>query len=135
MRDQFWDLLIQWNKREHGIALISSHVLSELEEHCNQLAVLSQGKCVYSGAAKLEEERGWRIRLESSPLPLNLDAWKAKGLVKEENQLVYPGLHSVEEFNQLLGDVLKQGGKVIEAGLQHKDLKSRYRQWMEVSNE
>jgi len=61
-------LLIRRLRQERGITfLFSSHQLHEVEQLCDRIAILHQGKNVFSGVWRCGEPR-WRITTTSGPL-------------------------------------------------------------------
>jgi ABC-2 type transport system ATP-binding protein len=81
MRDELLDQLRQARDRGQGV-LFSSHVLTEVEQVCDRVAILQRGKLVHLQTmrdmrarqirvrfARLPEAREWPVFLGPSPLP------------------------------------------------------------------
>ena len=60
--------LIQRLNRERGFTvLFCSHLLSEVEQLCDRVAILNQGRLIYSGHWKELAPKGARFRIEAEP--------------------------------------------------------------------
>jgi ABC-type multidrug transport system ATPase subunit len=60
-------LILRLN-RQHGMTVIlSSHLLSEVEQVCDRIAVLNQGRMIFEGNWKDLTGDGLRYRLEAEP--------------------------------------------------------------------
>ena len=60
--------LIQRLNRERGFTvLFCSHLLSEVEQLCDRVAILNQGRLIYSGHWKELAPKGARFRLKAEP--------------------------------------------------------------------
>jgi len=60
--------LIQRINRERGFTvLFCSHLLSEVEQLCDRVAILNQGRLIYSGHWKELAPKGARFRIEAEP--------------------------------------------------------------------
>jgi ABC-2 type transport system ATP-binding protein len=68
------ELILQLN-REHGMTVVlSSHILSEVEQLCDRIAILNQGKLIYEG-------RWNELRGQQSAWRLEVDDWDKAGAV------------------------------------------------------
>lgn len=81
------EVILDLNRREGMTVLLSSHLLSEVEVMCDEIAILHQGKMIYTGRWEELEQRGPRFRLGVS------DWAAAVGLVERRGgQAVGEGL-------------------------------------------
>jgi len=44
--DQFWQIVKEVVKEENKMAIVSSHILSEIEKYCTKIAIMDQGKII-----------------------------------------------------------------------------------------
>ena len=84
MRDQLLAQLVQASKRGQTV-LFSSHVLTEVEQVCDRVAILQRGRLVHwQNMRKLREARRVRVRLsqavESLATPAHVSGLKTHGL-------------------------------------------------------
>lgn len=61
--------------------LLSSHLLSEVEQLCTRIAVLNQGRKVFEGSLAETKRRNQWVRLEASDFPLAAKTLAAAGLI------------------------------------------------------
>lgn len=107
---------------------ISSHILSELDEMCDSLLFIDNGRLVHQGSSESlrfdNAGSGLRIRLRCLPPPHRLEQWLAAhpeasrcgGNGRETELLVRqtPGTAPEAQLAALLGDLLASGVEVYE---------------------
>jgi ABC-type multidrug transport system ATPase subunit len=68
------ELIVRLN-REHGMTVVlSSHILSEVEQMCDRIAILNRGRLIYEG-------RWSELRAKKPAWRLDLDDWDKAGSV------------------------------------------------------
>jgi ABC-2 type transport system ATP-binding protein len=68
------ELILRLN-REHGMTVVlSSHILSEVEQMCDRIAILNRGSLIYEG-------RWSELRAQKSTWRLDVDDWEKAGAV------------------------------------------------------
>ncbi len=78
--------LIQRLNRERGFTvLFCSHLLSEVEQLCDRVAILNKGRLIYCGHWKELAPKGARFRIEAEP-------WEKVGAQLHGASLVAPGV-------------------------------------------
>jgi ABC-2 type transport system ATP-binding protein len=72
-------------RRDLGLTiLLSSHLLSEVEQLCTRIAVMNQGRKVFEGSlAQTRQERGW-VRLRTGDFSLAARLLREAGLIDGE---------------------------------------------------
>jgi len=83
-RDQVLRLIAEIYQEENVSFLITSHILSELERACHQIAVVVEGKIVEKGSIDelVEKHTQLRFRVMSS------DSFKLEKILKEEQGII-----------------------------------------------
>jgi ABC-2 type transport system ATP-binding protein len=78
--------LIQRLNREHGFTvLFCSHLLSEVEQLCDRVAILNQGRLIFTGHWKDLAPKGARIRIDADP-------WEKAAAQLDGAIVIEPGL-------------------------------------------
>lgn len=93
-------LILRLN-REHGMTvLLSSHLLSEVEQMCDRVAILNQGRLIFQG-------RWSELAKDSRRFRLQLDDWEKARLILEKCGATVPMENIVEPpANQEIADVV-----------------------------
>jgi len=113
--------------RELGLTiLLSSHLLSEVEQLCTRIAMLNQGRKVFEGPlAGIHSERRW-LRLRTGDFAAAVRELRAAGLIAEdrEGRLIEPvrdaGAERVVRF------LVERGMPVFEIAPEEQSLESFY---------
>ncbi len=102
-------LMIQRLNQEHGLTvLLSSHLLSEVEQLCERVAILNQGALVFEGRWSELASEGQRFRLV-------LDDWKrASAIVQSCGGTV---LEDGEVRLPVEGDIVMLNRALVKAGI------------------
>jgi ABC-2 type transport system ATP-binding protein len=78
--------LIQRLNREHGFTvLFCSHLLSEVEQLCDRVAILNQGRLIYAGHWKDLAPKGVRFRIDADP-------WEKAAAQLDGAAIIEPGI-------------------------------------------
>ncbi len=122
---------------ERGITvLLSSHLLVEVEELCNRVAIVRRGRVVYEGAlAELRERAGVSYRLRTSEDRLARRVCAAQSGIEEVREASDGGLlfrasgeHAVGELSLALAE---SGAPVLELSPRQASLESLFFQLTE----
>ncbi len=117
--------LLEKLKREGKTILLSSHLLSEIEETCDAVAIIYRGRNVASGALDelLRSKEEYEIRLEEKPLtPVAGLPPSASWLEGEEARLALPR----EDLDQGLRALLDAGARIAEVGQRRMTLEEYF---------
>lgn len=103
--------LIQRLNRERGITvLFCSHLLSEVEQLCNRVAILNQGRMLYQGRWQELAPKGTRFRIEADPWPAARGLLNGATIIREDSERVIelpPGDDIADVVAQLVGGGVK----------------------------
>ena len=102
------------NQEEGMTILLSSHLLSEVEQSCTHLGILARGRLAYQGSlegARSQLSQGLRLRLHCNPTGPALDAMRAAGWKADpgENGGLQLLLSGKPEISQVI-DLLRGAG-------------------------
>lgn len=117
--------LIQRLNKERGITvLFSSHLLSEVEQLCSQVAIINQGRLIFSGRWKDLQGENTRYRIEVS------DAEHAERVAaKVQVHVISEGLFEVQKGNDVadfVSALVWEGIKVRSVVKERANLESLY---------
>jgi ABC-type multidrug transport system, ATPase component len=107
--------------------LLCSHLLHEVEQLCNRVAILKEGKLIAAGevATLLRRGQGVRLRVQGNPEPavhlLRTLPWVSGVTVQEEAIIIDAPVERAAEINALL---IRADIVVAEIGANHSSLKS-----------
>lgn len=120
MQKEFFDILEERNK-EGATIFLSSHVLSEIQRHCNRAAIIREGKLVAGGSVEeLSRTKAKRIMIRcmnAVPDEITERLGKVKDIKKEENSVsfLYGG-----EINHLMSTLAQY--KLADVSVTEPDL-------------
>ena len=99
--------LIQRLNRERGFTvLFCSHLLSEVEQLCDRVAILNKGSLIYCGHWQDLASKGARFRIEAEP-------WEKVGAQLNGASLVEPGVIELPEG----ADIADIVARLVQAGV------------------
>ncbi len=99
--------LIQRLNRERGFTvLFCSHLLSEVEQLCDRVAILNKGSLIYSGRWQDLASKGARFRIEAEP-------WEKVGAQLHGASLVEPGVIELPAG----ADIADVVARLVQAGV------------------
>lgn len=100
-------LLIKRLNRERGITvLFCSHLLSEVEQLCDRVAILNQGRMLFMGRWQELAPKGSRFRIDAEP-------WAAASTQVNGALIIEPGLIELEAG----ADVAEVVARMVHAGI------------------
>src|SRR5437016_4192239 len=116
--------------KERGTAVfLNSHLLSEVEQVCDRLAVVDRGRVIATGTMSqiLGQDGAVRVRVTGLP-PAGRAALRAYGNLEDEGQwLTFRGL-SQARGPELVSEIVNQGGRVYAVEPRHETLEDRFLQ-------
>ncbi len=117
--------LIQRLNRERGITvLFCSHLLSEVEQLCDRVAILNQGRLLFTGRWQELAPKGQRFRIVAEP-------WEKVSAVLGSATLVEPGLIELplsEDIADLVTRLVTSGVKIRAIEPERQTLEALYLQ-------
>ena len=123
--------LIQRLNRERGITvLFCSHLLSEVEQLCDRVAILNQGRLIYTGRWHDLAPKGRRFRIEAAP-------WEKVPALVKGVAIVEPGLIELPpeaDVADLVACLVQGGVKVREVTQEKQTLEQLYLREVQKEN-
>ncbi len=121
---EFREQLFELRDRLGLTVLLSSHLLSEVEQVCDEVVILQAGKKVYSGAVREVETATTRYRIDSR------DGTQLAELVSEmggsrggESRYLFP---SEKEGDGILSALVAKGARISHFSVEEDSLESLY---------
>ena len=110
---------------------LNSHLLSEVEQVCDRVAVVDHGRVIASGTMD-QLLSGTMVRVRVSGLaPTDRAKLATFGKVDDEGaQLTFTNLN-VERVPDLVAAIVEMGGRVYEVAPRHQTLEDRFLQLLE----
>jgi ABC-2 type transport system ATP-binding protein len=113
--------------RELGLTiLLSSHFLSEVEQLCTRIAVLSQGRKVFEGALGEIRRSGQWVRLQVGNFPSAVETLRRAQLVTDTRDGQEVAMAEGAATHQLVRHLVTNGFEVHEVARQEETLESFY---------
>jgi ABC-2 type transport system ATP-binding protein len=113
--------------REMGLTiLLSSHLLSEVEQLCTRIAVMNQGRKVFEGP--LSETQGsqrW-VRLRVNDFTAAVGHLRQANLIADARDGQYVALTADWQTNHLVNRLVQQGIEIYEIAPEQQDLEAFY---------
>ena len=121
--------IIRTLKARGTAVFLNSHLLSEVEQICDRLAVVDHGRVIATGtmAQILGQDGAVRVRVTGLPAAgrAGLDAF---GNLEDEGEwLTFRGL-SPDRVPELIDEMVRQGGRVYAVEPRHETLEDRFLQ-------
>ena len=113
--------------REMGLTiLLSSHLLSEVEQICTRIAVMNQGRKVFDGPlSSIHDSHGW-VRLRVNDFAAAARLLRRGNLIADERDGCFVALTAGSRTNQVVSRLVREGIEVYEVSPQHQDLEGFY---------
>jgi ABC-2 type transport system ATP-binding protein len=115
---------------------LNSHLLSEVEQVCDRLAVVDHGRVIASGtmAQILGQDGAVRVRVTGLELA-NRAALETYGNLEDEGEwLTFRGL-ARDRVPELVNELVRQGGRVYAVEPRHETLEDRFLQLLKVQGD
>jgi ABC-2 type transport system ATP-binding protein len=121
--------VIRQLKARGTAVFLNSHLLSEVEQVCDRLAVVDHGRVIASGtmAQILGQDGAVRVRVTGLELA-NRAALETYGNLEDEGEwLTFRGL-AQDRVPELVNEIVRQGGRVYAVEPRHETLEDRFLQ-------
>src|ERR1700737_3145355 len=128
--------IIRQLKARGTAVFLNSHLLSEVEQVCDRLAVVDHGRVIATGtmAQILGQDGAVRIRVTGLEL-VNRAALKTYGNLEDEGEwLTFRGLNP-DRVPQLVSEIVRQGGRIYAVEPRHETLEDRFLQLLKEQDQ
>jgi ABC-2 type transport system ATP-binding protein len=121
--------IIRELKARGAAVFLNSHLLTEVEQVCDRLAVVDHGRVIATGTMAQILGRDGAVRVRVTGLePPGRAALSSYGSLDDEGEwLTFRGL-SQERIPDLVGEIVRQGGRVYAVEPRHETLEDRFLQ-------
>src|SRR3989475_8501329 len=119
--------IIRTLKARGTAVFLNSHLLSEVEQICDRLAVVDHGRVIAAGAMSqiLGQDGAVRVRVTGLPAGSRA-AFVEFGRLEDEGEwLTFRGLHP-DRVPQLVSELVRQGGRIYAVEPRHETLEDRF---------
>jgi ABC-2 type transport system ATP-binding protein len=113
--------------REMGLTiLLSSHLLSEVEQLCTRIAIMNQGRKVFEGPlSSIHNSQSW-VRLRVNDFAAAVRLLRQGDLIADERDGCFVSLAAHSQTNQVVSRLVENGIEVYEVTPQQQDLEGFY---------
>jgi ABC-2 type transport system ATP-binding protein len=128
--------IIRQLKARGTAVFLNSHLLSEVEQICDRLAVVDRGRVIATGTMSqiLGQDGAVRVRVTGLP-PGSRAALDEFGKLEDEGEwLTFRGLHP-DRVPQLVSEIVRQGGRVYAVEPRHETLEDRFLQLLKEQDQ
>jgi len=114
-------------RSEMGLTiLLSSHLLSEVEQLCTRIAVMSQGRKVFEGPlAAIHQSKNW-VRLRVNDFPAAVSVLRVEKLIVDELDGNLIALAANAKIEQVVRCLVQNGISIHEIAPHEQDLEGFY---------
>ncbi len=121
--------IIRQLKARGTAVFLNSHLLTEVEQICDRLAVVDHGRVIATGtmAQILGQDGAVRVRVTGLPAAGHAELREFGNLEDEGEWLTFRGL-SADRVPDLVGEIVRQGGRVYAVEPRHETLEDRFLQ-------
>jgi len=121
--------IIRQLKARGTAVFLNSHLLSEVEQVCDRLAVVDHGRVIATGSMSEILGKDGAVRVRATGLePANRSELARFGNLQDEGEwLTFRGL-SMERVPELVSEIVAQGGRVYAVEPRHETLEDRFLQ-------
>jgi ABC-2 type transport system ATP-binding protein len=121
--------IIRQLKARGTAVFLNSHLLSEVEQVCDRLAVVDHGRVIANGtmAQILGKDGAVRVRVTGLPAAGRAGLGEFGNLEDEGEWLTFRGL-SPDRVPELVSEIVRQGGRVYAVEPRHETLEARFLQ-------
>jgi ABC-2 type transport system ATP-binding protein len=121
--------IIRELKARGTAVFLNSHLLTEVEQICDRLAVVDHGRVIATGTMAQILGRDGAVRVRVTGLePPGRAALSSYGSLDDEGEwMTFRGL-SQERIPDLVGEIVRQGGRVYAVEPRHETLEDRFLQ-------
>jgi ABC-2 type transport system ATP-binding protein len=128
--------IIRTLKARGTAVFLNSHLLSEVEQICDRLAVVDHGRVIATGtmAQILGQDGAVRVRVTGLPAPGRAGLAAFGNLEDEGEWLTFRGL-SPDRVPELVSEIVRQGGRVYAVEPRHETLEDRFLQLLKEQDQ
>jgi ABC-2 type transport system ATP-binding protein len=121
--------IIRQLKARGTAVFLNSHLLSEVEQICDRLAVVDHGRVIATGTMSqiLGQDGAVRVRVTGLPAASRAALGEFGNLEDEGEWLTFRGLHP-DRVPQLVNEIVAKGGRVYAVEPRHETLEDRFLQ-------
>lgn len=113
--------------RELGLTiLLSSHLLTEVEQICTRICVLNQGKKVFEGTMDETRKRGHKVRLRVGDFSAAVGVLETAALISAHREGKYISLANGVDTDVIVRKLVEQGIDVFEITREAETLEGFY---------
>jgi len=128
--------IIRQLKARGTAVFLNSHLLSEVEQICDRLAVVDHGRVIATGTMSqiLGQDGAVRVRVTGLPAT-SLAGLNAFGDLEDEGEwLTFRGLKP-DRVPELVSEIVRQGGRVYAVEPRHETLEDRFLQLLKEQDQ
>ncbi len=128
--------IIRTLKARGTAVFLNSHLLSEVEQICDRLAVVDHGRVIATGtmAQILGQDGAVRVRVTGLPAGSRAGLGEFGTLEDEGEWLTFRGL-ATDGVPQLVAEIVRQGGRVYAVEPRHETLEDRFLQLLKEQDQ
>jgi ABC-2 type transport system ATP-binding protein len=124
--------IIRTLKARGTAVFLNSHLLSEVEQVCDRIAVVDHGKVIATGTMADILGKDGAVRVRATGLDVQgRTALRAFGPLEDEGEwITFRGL-SPERVPELVSEIVRRGGRVYAVEPRHETLEDRFLELLE----
>jgi len=126
--------IIRTLKARGTAVFLNSHLLSEVEQICDRLAVVDHGRVIATGTMAQILGQDGAVRVRVTPAGSRAGLGEFGNLEDEGEWLTFRGLPS-ERVPQLVAEIVRQGGRVYAVEPRHETLEDRFLQLLKEQDQ
>ncbi len=128
--------IIRTLKARGTAVFLNSHLLSEVEQICDRLAVVDHGRVIATGtmAQILGQDGAVRVRVTGLPAGGRAGLGAFGTLEDEGEWLTFRGL-ATDRVPQLVAEIVRQGGRIYAVEPRHETLEDRFLQLLKEQDQ
>ena len=128
--------IIRQLKARGTAVFLNSHLLSEVEQICDRLAVVDHGRVIATGTMSQILGQDGAVRVRVTGLPATSRAGlNAFGDLEDEGEwLTFRGLNP-DRVPELVSEIVRQGGRVYAVEPRHETLEDRFLQLLKEQDQ
>ena len=106
------ELILKLNREDGMTVVLSSHILSEVEQMCNRIAILNQGRLIYEGrwSELRAQQRTWRLDVDDWDKARTAVTAAGGTLAAPEDGTVSPG--NAADISEIVAALVGAGVRV-----------------------
>ena len=128
--------IIRQLKTRGTAVFLNSHLLSEVEQICDRLAVVDHGRVIATGTMSqiLGQDGAVRVRVTGLPAADRVGLRTFGNLEDEGEWLTFRGL-APDRVPELVDEIVRQGGRVYAVEPRHETLEDRFLQLLKEQDQ